>query len=93
METQTIEITPEYYSTTDLCLAAAASLKFSMSSTRENDQNTAIGFRIKFHFKKDREFNKFFSEYMNKKVLVEPFAFYSQLRLLKSRIHEEKQKI
>lgn len=71
-----------YYSTPDLPLAAAISLLFSNPDAIDRDRQ-----KVRFTFRQTDELNEFLESYWRGDTAVEPQAYASKLRELKSRIH------
>lgn len=72
------------YSTTDLSLAAALSLLHTLSEVTHVDAR-----RVAFIFENSDQLQTDIGRYWNHELLVEPQAFFYQLKQLKNRIYSQ----
>jgi len=74
-----------YYSTSDLALAAAISLYYPLEVVDRTNPHKA-----QFLFKRDEQLNQFIESYWKSAITIEPKAYFNQLRIIKSRLYEER---
>lgn len=74
----------EYYSTSDLSLAAAISLTIPVEAVNRINPN-----KVQFLFKKSEELNKIIDGYWRDLLKVSPSVYFNQLKTLKARIYSE----
>lgn len=70
------------YATSDIALAAAICLKFSVKSINRDNPK-----RVLFIFEKDKTFDSYIEKYWNSELKVDPLKFYQCLKTLKGRIY------
>ncbi len=72
----------DFFSTSDLALAATISLFYTLESiNRTNPQ------KAEFIFKRDASLDQLIESYWRKALQVEPQAFFTQLKFIKSRLY------
>ena len=74
----------EYYITSDLGLATTLSLFTKIKGTDKSDPR-----RVMFSFKNTADVSKIVKDYWDKKLKVEPFTYYMQMRSIKNMIYEQ----
>ncbi len=75
----------DYYSTSDLSLAAALSLHYPIEAIdRQNPQ------KAQFLFKRDEHLNQLIETYWKGELRVNPVAYFNQLKTIKARLYEER---
>lgn len=82
MTRQTLKVN-DYYSTSDLALAAAISLWYPLDCI-DKTQNPH---RAQFLFKKDQQLDELVDAYWRKELKVDPQAYFNQLKLIKARLY------
>lgn len=73
-----------YYSTSDLALATALSLFYPLDSIDKSNPS-----KVHFLFKKSNDLDKFVEAFWKQKLKIEPQAYFSQLKMIKSRIYQD----
>lgn len=73
-----------YYSTSDLALATTISLWFPLEVVDKTNPSRAI-----FLFKKEVGLGEMVEAFWRKELKIEPQAFFSQLKFIKSRLYGE----
>lgn len=73
-----------YYVTSDLGLASVLSLTHTIEKTDKSNLK-----RVLFYFQKTPKLEKLCADYWNKKLKVEPQAFFMQTKVLKNMIYEQ----
>lgn len=73
------------YSTSDLALATAISLFVPLDSVDTRDPR-----RAEFIFRRDENLDKLIEAFWKNEMRVSPQAYFSQLRLIKSRLYESR---
>jgi len=73
-----------YYSTSDLGLAATLSLWYPIEGIDRTNPHRAV-----FLFKRDEELNPLLEAYWRRELKVEPQTFFNQLKTIKSRLYAE----
>lgn len=74
----------DYYSTSDLPLAATISLWFPLDLVDKGNPSRAL-----FLFKRETDLDKLIERFWRGEVLVEPKTYFAQLKNIKSRIYGE----
>ena len=74
----------EYYSTPDLSLAAALSLWYPIEVIDKTNPTKA-----QFLFKREPQLEKFVESFWKRELKIEPVAYFSQLKIIKSRLYGE----
>jgi hypothetical protein len=72
------------YKTSDLCLATAISLYFSLQGLERVSSGKAY-----FNFEHTDELDRLLEQYWKRELLVEPQQFFQQQKLIKSRLYNE----
>ncbi len=75
----------DYYSTSDLSMTAALSLFFPLEGIDRRNPHKA-----EFLFKRDDQLDKFIESYWRGEMKVSPQAYFYQLKLIKTRLYEER---
>lgn len=75
----------DYYSTSDLALATAISLYYPLEVVDRTNPHKAL-----FLFKRDDQLDKFIEDYWKDKITIEPKTYFNQLRIIKSRLYEDR---
>lgn len=73
----------DYYSTSDLALAAALSLFCIIDSIDRQNPHKAF-----FLFKKDKNLEELVEAYWKGEIKVNPSAYFNQLKIIKARLYE-----
>lgn len=73
----------DYYSTSDLALAAALSLFFPVDSIDRQNPQKAL-----FLFKKDENLEQLIESYWKGEIKVNPSTYFNQLKIIKARLYE-----
>jgi hypothetical protein len=76
----------DYYSTSDLALATAISLFYPVDSIDKQNPHKAL-----FLFKKDSGLEQLIEAYWKGELKVNPATYFSQLKIIKARLYEERQ--
>ncbi len=84
MKTEYIKTT-ELYTTTDLTTAVTLSLFFPLEAIDKTNPNKAT-----FIFKRVEGFDQVLEQYWKRLLVIEPQAFASQLKAIKTRLYWEK---
>ena len=74
----------EYYISSDLGLSTTLSL-----FTKIEKIDKANPRKVRFFFKKDKKLDEIVNKYWNKKLRVDPLAYYMQIRSMKNMIYEQ----
>jgi len=74
-----------FFKTADLALATTISLWYPLDCIERTSNSKVI-----FLFKKDKPLDELVQAYWRKELEVEPQAFFTQLKFLKTRIYEER---
>jgi hypothetical protein len=74
-----------YFSTPDLALAAAISLWYPVETIDRTNPSKAI-----FLFKRDENLDKLVENFWKQELRIEPQAYFSQLKIIKSRLYGER---
>ena len=77
--------TNNYYSTSDLALAAAVSLWYPIDAIDRQNPHKAT-----FLFKRDEKFDELLEVYWKRELKVEPQTYFNQLKAIKARLYSEK---
>ena len=80
-----MKMNSQYYKTSDLALATTISLSFSIESIDKTHPR-----RVFFVFRHDKDLDKLIKSYWRGELKVEPQAFFSQLKSIKTRIYAER---
>ena len=75
----------DFYSTPDLALAATISLWYPIESIDRTNPSKAL-----FQFKRDENLNQLIETYWKQELRIEPQAYFSQLKIIKSRLYGER---
>lgn len=75
----------DYYSTPDLALATAISIWYPIDSIDRINPTKAL-----FLFKRDENLNQLIENYWKRELRIEPQAYFSQLKIIKSRLYGER---
>lgn len=75
----------DYYSTSDLALAAVLSLWFPIEVIDRTNPHKAT-----FLFKRDPSLDEIVESFWKRELKIEPVAYFSQLKIVKSRLYGEK---
>lgn len=75
----------DYFSTPDLGLAAVLSLWFPIEAIDRTNPHKAT-----FLFKRDPNLDEIVESFWRRKLKIEPVAYFSQLKIVKSRLYGEK---
>ena len=75
----------DYYSTTDLALAAAISLQFPIEAVDKTNPHKAL-----FLFKRDEHLDQLIEIFWKKELRVDPLTYFNQLKTIKSRLYAER---
>lgn len=75
----------DYYSTSDLALATAISLYYPLEVMDRTSPHKAY-----FIFKRDKKLDQFIQAYWKDDLKVSPLVYFSQLKLIKARLYEER---
>jgi hypothetical protein len=78
-------IDSNYFSTSDLPLAATISLWYPLDSIDANRQD-----KVNFLFKRDKGIDELVENYWRRNLRVDPIDIFNALKLLKSRIYGAK---
>ncbi|MFZ2663962.1 MAG: DUF5659 domain-containing protein [Patescibacteria group bacterium] len=70
------------YKTTDLAIAAAASLFFPIESVEKIATQ-----RVSFVFRQTKSFSEFIDSYLRGEIRIEPQQYFNQLKVVKTRIY------
>lgn len=73
------------YSTPDLALAAAISLWYPVETIDRTNPSKAV-----FLFKRDKNLDKLVENFWKQELRIEPQAYFSQLKIIKSRLYGER---
>lgn len=73
------------FKTSDFALATTISLWFPVEMIEKTDPRKAI-----FYFKRDESLDQLVESYWRGVLKVNPLAYFSQLKAIKSRLYEEK---
>lgn len=73
-----------YYSSSDLAMVTTLSLWYPIETIEKSDPHKAV-----FLFKKHQNLDKLVEEFWRGEVRVEPKTFFSQLKVIKSRLYSE----
>ncbi len=73
----------EFYSTSDLALAAAISLWYPIESIDRQNPHKAV-----FLFKRDEHLEELIETYWRGELKVNPAAYFNQLKLIKARLYQ-----
>lgn len=73
------------FSSTDLALIATLSITFPIDTINKLNPQKAI-----FIFKRTDELDRMVDAYWRQELRVEPQAYFGQLKIIKTRIYEEK---
>lgn len=84
MSQQRLKLT-DYFSTTDLALAAAISLFFPLEAI-----NATSSYKSEFLFKRIDDLDRLVEAYWKGELKVEPRAYFNQLKAIKSRLYSER---
>lgn len=76
----------DYYSTSDLALAAALSLFCPVDSIDRQNPHKAF-----FLFKKDKTLEELIEAYWKGEIKVNPSTYFNQLKIIKARLYEGRQ--
>lgn len=79
-----MSIDNDVYATTDLSLAAALCLDFSLISVEFTSPKQAA-----FHFRKSDNLTETVGRYWTHQLRVDPMAYFFQLKQIKSRLYSE----
>lgn len=71
--------------TADLALAATLSLWYPLDSIDQTNPQKSF-----FNFKRDEQLDQFIEQYWRGEIRIEPKAYFSALRELKVRLHENR---
>jgi len=80
----TVNHNENYYKTSDLSLATSLSLFSPIESTEIVDNK-----KVLFVFQKSQELDKLIAMYWRGEIRVEPQQFFSQLKVIKTRIYSQ----
>lgn len=72
----------EIFVSSDLALVAVISLYFPIAIINKDNPKKAV-----FVFNRSQNLNKLADKYWNKKLLVEPRAYFDQLKAIKARLY------
>ena len=75
----------DFFSTTDLGVATVVSLYFPLHTIDKDNPRHAI-----FLFEKNPELSKLVEQLWQKKLLIEPLDLLGQLKMVKTRLYQEK---
>jgi len=78
------KLTTNYYSTSDLGLAATLSLWCQIEGIDRTNPHKAV-----FLFKRDEELNQLLEAYWRRELKVEPQTYFNQLKAIKARLYSE----
>ncbi|HLL60640.1 MAG TPA: DUF5659 domain-containing protein [Candidatus Nitrosocosmicus sp.] len=73
-----------YYSTSDLALAATISLFYPLESIDKTNPHKA-----EFLFKRDASLDQLIESYWRRELKVEPQTFFTQLKFIKNRLYSD----
>jgi hypothetical protein len=74
----------DFYTTSDLSLAAAISLWYPLESIDKR-----IPSKAQFLFKRDEQLDQLIESYWRGELRVSPQAYFNQLRVIKARLYGE----
>lgn len=75
----------DYYSTSDLGLAAAISLSYPLEAIdRQNP------YKAQFLFRRDKHIDQLIESYWRGEMKISPQAYFNQLKVIKSRLYEDR---
>ena len=75
----------DFYSTSDLALAAAISLWHPIEAVDRTNPSKA-----QFLFKRDESLNQLIKTFWKQELRIEPQAYFNQLKIIKSRLYGER---
>lgn len=75
----------DQYSTSDLALATMISLFYPLEAIDRTNSN-----KSQFLFKRDEELDQLIEAFWRKELQVEPQTYFNQLKIIKSRLYEER---
>lgn len=75
----------DYYSTSDLSLAAAITLFYSLEVVDRTNPRKA-----QFLFKRNESLDQFIEAFWRKELKVDPQTYFNQLKTIKARLYEGK---
>jgi len=73
------------FTTADLALAATLSLWYPLDSIDQTNPQKSF-----FNFLRDEQLDQFIEQYWRGEMRIEPKAYFSALRVLKVRLHENR---
>ena len=76
----------EYYSSSDLGISTTISLFYPIEVIDRTNPKKA-----QFLFKRSEELDQFIEAYWKNELKVSPQSYFNQLRVIKSRLYEERQ--
>ncbi|TSC84477.1 MAG: Uncharacterized protein G01um101416_1064 [Microgenomates group bacterium Gr01-1014_16] len=85
MTQEDLPINNDYWSTPDLALAAAVSLWYPVDSIDRTNPTKAL-----FLFKRNESLDGLIETFWKQELRVEPQAYFSQLKIIKSRLYGER---
>jgi hypothetical protein len=74
----------DLFSTSDLALASAISMKYSLCAINKSNPEKAL-----FLFQRDGGLDDLIQSYWSNSLMVSPLAYFQQLKILKSRLYEQ----
>lgn len=80
-----MNITNEYYSTSDLGCVTAISLFYAIWAIDKSNPQKA-----EFQFKRESGLDELVQKYWSNTLLVSPLAYFQALKTIKSRLYEQK---
>jgi len=75
----------DYYATSDLALVTVISLWYPIEVINRTNPSKA-----EFLFKRDEGLDKLVESYWRRELQIEPQSFFSQLKIIKSRLYGER---
>jgi len=76
----------DYYASSDLGISTTISLFYPIAVIDRTNPHKA-----NFIFKRDEGLDKLIEAYWKNELKVDPLAYFNQLRVIKSRLYEERQ--
>lgn len=73
----------DYYSTSDLALAAAIALFYPVESI----DKTTNSYKAQFLFRRTQELEQLIDAFWNNKLKVSPLAYFNELKTIKARLY------
>lgn len=77
--------TNDYYSTSDLPLVATLALWFPIDCIDRSNSSKAV-----FYFQREAGLETLIESYWKRALQVEPQSYFAQLKIIKSRLYENK---